>query len=49
MAEWVVDQDQFANAGSKPGIAKVFSALTDGAYDGVGEKTVNGSCGQAGR
>jgi len=42
VAEWVVDQDQFANAGSKPGIAKVFSALTDGAYDGVCEKTVNG-------
>jgi len=42
LAEWIVDDDQFANAASKPGLKKVLGAISDGAYEGVGVLTIKG-------
>ena len=42
VSEWIVDDDQCANAAEKPGFKRLFGGATDGAYEGCGCKTVSG-------
>ena len=41
-AEWVVDEDQYLNAATKPGFTRLLDAATDRGWSGACEKTIAG-------